>query len=488
MQWLERSGPEAALGRLCLRLMLALSVAVAAVGADVLPLVADNDASTLIREVTGLYPVKVSRVIVPGTSDEIQASVRSHSGPISIGGGRFSMGGQTATENSLHIDMRRYAKILAFDPGKRSITVQAGATWRDIQDHIDPYHLSVRIMQTYSNFTVGGSLSVNVHGRYVGEGPLIRSVESIKIVLADGREVKASATEQPQLFYAAIGGYGGVGVITEVTLHLAANDKLRRQTYILPFRDYGRHFLGTLRHGKGLIFHNADLYPPAYDTVRVENWWITDKPVTIEKRLIGREEKYWLEPQVISAVSSLPFGAELRKNVIDPLRDRDDVVVWRNHEASYDVRQLEPSIPRLLYSYVLQEYFVPVSKLDAFVPRMAHVLKQYDVNVLNVSIRHALPDTGSFLAWAPEEVFSLVLYYKQGTGEKARATVKQWTQALIDESLAVGGRYYLPYQIHARPDQFRRAYPRFEEFLAVKREVDPARKFRNKLWDAYLPR
>ena len=38
-------------------------------------------------------------------------AVRTTSGPVSIGGGRFSMGGQTATEGALHVDMRRYNRI-----------------------------------------------------------------------------------------------------------------------------------------------------------------------------------------------------------------------------------------------------------------------------------------------------------------------------------------------------------------------------------------
>lgn len=44
--------------------------------------------------------------------------------------------------------------------------------WRDLQDHLDPHDLSVRTMQSYANFSVGGSVSVNVHGRYVGHGPI----------------------------------------------------------------------------------------------------------------------------------------------------------------------------------------------------------------------------------------------------------------------------------------------------------------------------
>lgn len=45
---------------------------------------------------------------------------------------------------------------------------------------------------------------------------------------------------------------------------------------------------------------------------------------------------------------------------------------------------------------------------------------------------------------------------------------------------------YLPYQLHATPEQFRRAYPRAAEFVALKRRLDPTNKFRNELLDKYL--
>src|SRR5262249_18732239 len=48
-----------------------------------------------------------------------------------------------------------------------------------------------------------------------------------------------------------------------------------------------------------------------------------------------------------------------------------------------------------------------------------------------------------------------------------------------------GGTYYLPYQPHATPGQFRAAYPRAGELLALKKRLDPQHKLRNTLWDKY---
>ncbi|HLM66598.1 MAG TPA: FAD-dependent oxidoreductase, partial [Longimicrobium sp.] len=126
----------------------------------------------VVRDFTHLYPVEVARVVAPTTEAEIVAAVRDSRGPISIGGRRFSMGGQTATEGALQIDMRGYDAILQLDTVQKTLRVQAGATWRQIQKFIDRYGLSVKVMQSYGNFTVGGSLSVNVHGRYAELGPI----------------------------------------------------------------------------------------------------------------------------------------------------------------------------------------------------------------------------------------------------------------------------------------------------------------------------
>ncbi len=169
----------------------------------------------LINDVTQLNPIVVSMVLTPTTTEEIVEAVKRHGGPISVGGARHSMGGQIATKGALHIDMRRFDKILSFSPAEKSITVQAGTRWRQIQERIDAANLSVAIMQTYANFTVGGSLSVNVHGRYVGRGPIILSVRSLKVILADGALVEASPAQNPDIFNAVVGGYGGLGIITD---------------------------------------------------------------------------------------------------------------------------------------------------------------------------------------------------------------------------------------------------------------------------------
>ncbi len=116
---------------------------------------------------------------------------------------------------------------------------------------------------------------------------------------------------------------------------------------------------------------------------------------------------------------------------------------------------------------------------------MKSVFDKHNVNVLNVSIRHALADKESFLSWAPTEVFSFVVYYKQSTTKQGKAKSRKWTREMIDQIISVNGRYYLPYQIHGTNEQFKKAYPGYTKFFQVKKKHDPTYKFRNKLWDKY---
>src|SRR5688500_10989508 len=123
-----------------------------------------------VHDVSRLNPVSVAGIVQPTSTEQIAEIIRGTSGPISIGGSRHSMGGQTAAPGAVQLDMRRFNRILAFDSAAPTITVQAGITWRQIQARIDSANLAVKIMQSYANFTVGGSLSVNAHGRCVGLG------------------------------------------------------------------------------------------------------------------------------------------------------------------------------------------------------------------------------------------------------------------------------------------------------------------------------
>ncbi|GHN00083.1 L-gulonolactone oxidase [Cytophagales bacterium WSM2-2] len=438
----------------------------------------------IVNDVTQLNPVVVGQVKGPTTVEELQAIIKNADKPVSIGGGRFSMGGQTASTHSIHVDMRKLNHVLEFSAEEKRIKVQAGIRWCDIQAYVDKHNLSVKIMQTYANFTVGGSLSVNVHGRYIGLGPVILSVRSIDIILANGELKKASRDNNSELFFACIGCYNAIAVIVAVEFDLEDNIPVQRVHQKMKREEYGQFFSTQVRNNKEVVFHNGDIYPPRFENVRAVSWVKTDRKPTEKTRLMPLAAAYPLERYFIGAFSRSRFGKWRREFIIDPLVYLSTKIHWRNYEAGYDVAELEPQ-SRKKSTYVLQEYFAPVARFDEFTERMSEIFTRHNANIINISIRHALPDSGSLLAWAKEEVFAFVVWYKQGTSEAEKNKVAVWTRELIDAANSVDGSYYLPYQAHATAEQFHTAYPNAQKLFELKSKLDPDFKFRNILWDKY---
>ena len=90
----------------------------------------------VVNDVTQLNPIRVERVARPSNAEEVRELVKSHAGPISIGGGRYSMGGQIASEGALFLDMRGMDRVIAFSPREKTITVETGISWRKIQEAV----------------------------------------------------------------------------------------------------------------------------------------------------------------------------------------------------------------------------------------------------------------------------------------------------------------------------------------------------------------
>lgn len=439
----------------------------------------------LIPNITGLYSVEVARVATPVSTEEVAREIGKWPGKIAVGGGRYSMGGQTAVAMGLHLDMRRMNKLVKLDRANRVARVQAGMAWRDLQDILDPLDLAVQTMQSYANFTVGGTVSVNGHGRYVGNGPVGNSVRALQLVLADGSVREVSRSAHPELFRAAIGGYGAIGVITEIELDLTVNCRIERVATPVSLDAYPGYFLRSVLGRKDCILHNADLLPPHFDAPVAVSWNKTGKALTEQARLSPRGQVSASNQNMIFAMTELPGGALLYREIVHPLLRAQPAVKWRNHEASLDVAELEPRT-RAISTYVLQEYFIPVRHFAHYARQIAEVIRKHGAEVLNVSVRHSPADPVALLPWAKEEVFSFVVYYKQRIDASARQRTGDWTRDMIDTALRFEGRYYLPYQLHATRAQFDKAYPEAARLRVLKRAVDPAGKFSNELWRQYL--
>src|SRR5438105_8854612 len=199
-----------------------------------------------------LNRIRVRELLTPRTRDELAEIVRSASRkglPISVSGCRHSMGGQQFATDSICIDMRSLDRVISFDQEHGLIEAETGIQWPKL---IETYRnaqadrakqWAIAQQQTGADtFTLGGSLSSNVHGRGLAMKPLISNIESFKLINADGKSIRCSRDENNELFRVAIGGYGLFGLIDSVTLRLVPRQKLRRAVEIIRADDLPKRF------------------------------------------------------------------------------------------------------------------------------------------------------------------------------------------------------------------------------------------------------
>ena len=143
--------------------------------------------------------------------------------------------------------MTHFNKILGLNRQTKTIAVQSGATWEEIQDYANTYGLAVQVQQASNIFTLGGSMSVNAHGRDPRYGPMIQSVRSFRLMKADGSILQVSRTENPELFSLAIGGYGLFGIILEVDLELTDDEVYEREHLAMDYKEYPAYFAKNVK-------------------------------------------------------------------------------------------------------------------------------------------------------------------------------------------------------------------------------------------------
>jgi FAD/FMN-containing dehydrogenase len=451
----------------------------------------------LVRtDVARLTPTRVERVDDVRELEQLRAilrDARQRKLKVSISGSRHSQGGHTYVAGGVVLNMRRFNRIRAVDPAAMTITVESGATWDEVQRAIAPRRLALKVMQSSNIFTVGGTLSANAHGRDIDVTQFVEVVQSFRLLLADGRVLQVSRTENPELFALVIGGYGLYGVVLDVTLRVTRDELYEQSAVSMDYARFPAYFARQIKSDSAVVLMLArpsiDPDPASFLRELVVVTWRRAGANRSGNFALTEEAHIWRDKFFFGLSRRFDWAKSLRWR----LQKRVELGAGEARVVSRNNSMRPPLAPLELLDYrsqrntdIIQEYYVPVENFVPFMDRFREILQTGRMNVLSSTVRYVTPNATPALAYAPRRpAFAIIQMSNVELSPEGQARTAAVTQRLVDAAIENRGTYYLTYQLYPTPEQLHRAYPNARHAFERKRFYDPEELFTSQFYQKY---
>jgi hypothetical protein len=205
----------------------------------------------------------------PSKEDEIAQIVQSSARVRVFGSGHSFNEGNVSDQVLVSLD--NYSGLVSKDLEKHQITVRGGTRVRDVVRLFAQDGLAFAALPSHDAQSIAGVLATDVHGTGRAWGFVSGSV--VRLKLLDGNGGIIVCGPEDDLFKAAIGGVGAVGVILEVTLQGVPRFNIKQRVEICDLKEAKRNLdmlVATNDHFSLYLF-------PFTDQCQVNTWNHTDQ-------------------------------------------------------------------------------------------------------------------------------------------------------------------------------------------------------------------
>lgn len=406
----------------------------------------------------GSYRYAAARVLRPASVEEIQEAVAGGRRVRALGT-RHSFTGLPDTDGDL-LALDRLPLQIEVDPGERSVGLTASARYGDLVDVLHRSGMALANLASLPHISVAGAVSTGTHGSGDANRSLAAAVRSIELVTADGalRTVRRGDPD----FEGCVVGLGALGIVVRLVLDVEPAYEVRQTVF-------------TGLGWDALAGHFDEITGSAYSVSLFTHW--TDTAV----------EQAWLKSRADEPLAEDLFGAPPARQTLHMLPGGPPEAVTRQggvagpwHARLPHFRmEFTPSRGEELQSeYLLpRENAIPAfESLRGLAEAMAPVLQVCEIRTVAAD---ALWLSGSF----ERDVVGLhFTWYREP--EAVYAVLPRLEAALMP----LGARPHWGKCFVASADEIAAAYPRLDDFRALRDRLDPDDKLGNDTLDTLLGR
>jgi decaprenylphospho-beta-D-ribofuranose 2-oxidase len=169
-------------------------------------------------------PELIAKAVSMVAQDNDSKPAHLRRGVIARGLGR-SYGDNSQNAGGLVIDMPALNKIHSIDAATRLVDVDGGVDLDQLMKAALPFGLWVPVLPGTRQVTVGGAIGSDIHGKnHHSAGSFGNHVRSMDLLTADGVVRTITAASDPELFWATIGGCGLTGIILRATVEMTPTE------------------------------------------------------------------------------------------------------------------------------------------------------------------------------------------------------------------------------------------------------------------------
>lgn len=408
------------------------------------------------------------RCLMPSSEHELVAALRDASAPVRVVGAGHSFSPLIETQGSL-LSLDALQGVLSVDSERLTTTVRAGTKIHALGRPLLDAGVALLNQGDIDRQSIGGAVGTGTHGTGPTLGSLSAELQAFRLVTAEGQVLDCSRASNPDIWAAGCVSFGSLGVMSEVTLNVRPAYKLRERQWLMPqeqcWRELAQHRDAT-RHFELFCFPHAKM-------VLAKSLTETDEPCAAplsSAQLRERGEGFGMEQHGFACCAELARLVPALSGPIQRFFTRA-ATFGQAGRVGYS-HEVFPSPRGVKFNEL--EYVVAATDGVDCVRELAEAIRDSKLaGIYPLELRFIKADDAWLSPFYQRDAVSISVhqYHKQPYGELFGLAESIFSR--------YGGRPHWGKLHDLKATDLTRLYPRFDDYRALRRRLDPKGKLLN---------